>query len=206
MGNILPFYMIYLASVIVPTSIGTYGYRRLKLEMKLLLALMVITIIVEGFSLYLALNGRNTNWIHHIYLPIEYGLIGLIFSRWQKTTFDRDGILFSIPLFIVVNIISVIAFHNPDQLNALTTSLSCILYAAISSYTLYRLQQDDSGSLYRDCRFWVSSALLLYSAGALSFFAFGKLFPSPIIWYAHAGVNIVVYITFAVGFLCHIRH
>ncbi len=206
MGEILPFYMVYLASVIVPTSIGAYGYRQLKSEMKLLLALMVITIAVEGFSLYLALNQRNTNWIHQIYLPVEYGLIGLIFSRWQKTTFNKNVILFSIPVFIIVSIVSVIAFHNPDQLNVFTTSLSCILYAAISSYTLYQLQKDDSGSLYKDYRFWVSSALLLYSAGALSFFAFGTLFPSPIIWYAYGVVNIVVYITFAVGFLCHIRH
>jgi hypothetical protein len=204
MQNYLPFYMVYLASVIVPASIGAYGYRQLKSEMKLLLALMMITLAVEGFSLYLALNQRNTNWIHHIYLPVEYALIGLIFSQWQKTTFDKNVILFSIPLFVIACIMSVILFQNLGQLNVFTTSLSCILYAVISSYTLYQLQKDDSGSLVKDCRFWVSSALLLYSAGALSFFAFTKFFPG--IWYAHVGINIVVYITFAVGFICHIRH
>jgi hypothetical protein len=195
--------MAYMASVIVPASIGTYGYRQLKFEMKLLLALMVITVAVEGFTFYLANDQRNTNWVYHIYLPVEYGLIGLIFSRWQKTTFNRNVILFSMPLFVIACVMSVIVFRNLDQLNVFTTSLSCILYAVISSYTLYQLQKDDSGSLYKDCRFWVSSALLLYSAGALSFFAFTKLFPN--IWYAHMAVNIVVYLTFAVGFLCHIR-
>ena len=203
MENYLAFYMVYMASVIMPASIGAYGYRHLKFEMKLLLALMVITIAVESFTYYLAIGQRNTNWVHHIYLPVEYGLIGLIFSRWQKTTFNKNVILFSIPLFVIACVISVIVFRNLDQLNVFTTSLSCILYAVISSYTLYQLQKDDSGSLYRDYRFWVSSALLLYSAGALSFFAFTKLFPS--IWYAHMAVNIVVYITFGVGFLCHIR-
>ena len=197
------FHMVYLASVIVPTSIGTYGYRQLKFEMKLLLALMVITLAVESFTFYLAIDQRNTNWVHHIYLPVEYGLIGLIFSRWQKTTFNKNVILFSIPLFVIACVMSVIVFRNLDQLNVFTTSLSCILYAVISSYTLYQLQKDDFGSLYKDYRFWVSSALLLYSAGALSFFAFTKLFPN--IWYTHIAVNIVVYITFAVGFLCHIR-
>jgi hypothetical protein len=203
MGNYLMFYMAYLGSVIVPASIGAYGYRQLRFEMKLLLALMVITIAVEGFTLYLAFDQRNTNWVHHIYLPVEYGLIGLIFSRWQKTTFDKNVILFSIPLFVIVCVLSVIVFRNLDQLNVFTTSLSCILYAVISSYTLYHLQKDDSGSLYKDYRFWVSSALLLYSAGSLSFFAFTKIFPN--IWYAHLAVNMVVYITFAIGFLCHIR-
>ncbi len=203
MGNYLPLYMVYLASLFVPTSIGTYGYRQLKSEMKLLLALMVITIAVESFTFFLAIDQRNTNWVHHIYLPIEYGLIGLIFSRWQKTTFDKNVILFSIPLFVIGGVMSVIVFRNLDQLNVFTTSLSCILYAVISSYTLYQLQKDDSGSLYKDYRFWVSSALLLYSAGSLSFFAFAKLFPN--IWYAHVAVNIVVYFTFAIGFLCHIR-
>lgn len=195
--------MAYMASVIVPASIGTYGYRELKFEMKLLLALMVITVAVEGFTFYLAIDGRNTNWVYHIYLPVEYGLIGLIFSRWQKMTFNKNVILFSIPLFVIACVMSVIVFRNLDQLNVFTTSLSCILYAIISAYTLYQLQKDDSGSLYKDYRFWVSSALLLYSAGALSFFAFTKLFPN--IWYAHMAVNIVVYLTFAVGFLCHIR-
>lgn len=204
MGNYLPFYMVYMASVIVPTSIGAYGYRRLKFEMKLLLALMVITIAVEGFTFYLAIDGRNTNWVHHIYLPIEYSLIGFIFSRWQKMTFDKNVILFSIPLFVIACVMSVIVFDNLDQLNVFTTSLSCILYAAISSYTLYHLLKDDSGSLSTDYRFWVSSALLLYSAGALSFFVFTKVFPN--IWYGNIVVNIAVYLTFAVGFLCHIRH
>ncbi len=199
----MPFYMAYMASVIVPASIGTYGYRQLKFEMKLLLALMVITVAVEGFTFYLANDQRNTNWVYHIYLPVEYGLIGLIFSRWQKTTFNRNVILFSMPLFVIACVMSVIVFRNLDQLNVFTTSLSCILYAVISSYTLYQLQKDDSGSLYKDYRFWVSSALLLYSAGALSFFVFTKDFPY--IWYAHMAVNIVVYLTFAVGFLCHIR-
>ena len=206
MENYSLVYMVYLASLVVPTSIGTYGYRQLKSGMKLLLALMVITIAVDSFGFYLAIDQRNTNWLYHIYLPVEYGLIGLIFSRWQKTTFNKNVILFSIPLFVIVCVTSVIVFRNLDQLNVFTTSLSCILYAVISSYTLYQLQKDDSGSLYKDYRFWVSSALLLYSAGALSFFAFGKLFPSPIIWYAHVAVNIVVYITFGAGFLCHIRH
>ncbi len=195
--------MAYMASVIVPASIGTYGYRQLKFEMKLLLALMVITVAVEGFTFYLANDQRNTNWVYHIYLPVEYGLIGLIFSRWQKTTFNRNVILFSMPLFVIACVMSVIVFRNLDQLNVFTTSLSCILYAVISSYTLYQLQKDDSGSLYKDYRFWVSSALLLYSAGSLSFFVFTKFFPS--IWYAHIWVNIVVYFTFAIGFLCHIR-
>lgn len=203
MEKMLPFFMVYMASVIVPTSIGAYGYRRLKFEMKLLLALMVITLVVEGFTFYMAKDGRNTNWVHHIYLPVEYGLIGIIFSRWQKTIFNRNVILFSIPLFVIACLMSVIVFNNLDQLNVFTTCLSCILYAVISSYTLYQLQKDDSGSLYKDCRFWVSSALLLYSAGALSFFAFTKLFPN--IWYAHVAVNIVVYLTYGVGFLCHIR-
>jgi hypothetical protein len=200
----LPFYMVYMASVAVPTSIGAYGYRQLKFEMKLLLALMVITLAVEGFTFYLAIDQRNTNWIHHIYLPVEYGLIGVIFSRWQNTTFNKNVILFSIPLFVMTCVMSVIVFNNLDQLNVFTTSLSCILYAVISSFTLYQLQKDDSGSLYKDCRFWVSSALLLYSAGSLLFFVFTKFFPN--IWYAHVAVNIVVYLTFGVGFLCHIRH
>lgn len=196
-------YIVYMASVMAPASIGIYGYRQLKSEMKLLLALMVITIAVDSFTLYLAIDGRNTNWVHHIYLPVEYGLIGLIFSRWQKTTFNKNVILFSIPLFVIACVMSVIVFRNLDQLNVFTTSLSCILYAVISSYTLYHLQKDDSGSLYKDYRFWVSSALLLYSAGALSFFVFTKVWPD--VWYAHLGVNVIVYITFAIGFLCHIR-
>ncbi len=199
----LPFYIVYMASVAVPMSIGAYGYRRLNFEMKLLLALMVITLAVDGLALYLAYDVGNNNWVHHIYLPIEYGLIGFIFSRWQKMTFDKNVILFSIPLFVIACVMSVIVFNNLDQLNVLTTSLSCILYAAISSYTLFHLLKDDAGSISSDYRFWVSSALLLYSAGALSFFVFTKDFPN--IWYVNVVINIVVYLTYGVGFLCHIR-
>jgi len=198
-------YSLYLPSILLPISVGAFGYRRLKTDMKLILSLFVITLIVESISLVVAYEGHNNNWIHYIYLPIEYSLIAVVFCMWQSGAVLKKIIIYSVPIFILANIGSIIFLKGISQMNNLANSLSCILYVCIASYTLFNLQVDDSGLMSGNYRFWVCSALLLYAAGSLSVYAFTEIIVSYMVYYVHLAVNIIANYLYMVGFLCHIR-
>jgi hypothetical protein len=202
---ILEFLIIYWTSILIPAAMGAFFFKRLELEMKLLFALIAIALIVELATYFLAISGHNTNWVHNIYLLIEILTFGFIFSQWQDSRSTGNWVFGVALVAVSLHIISILFFLSISEMNSHMMTLSCIFYSAICALTLYSLQKKDTGSIYRNYVFWVSSALLIYSAGSLSFFAFNKILLSVVVWHLHIIVNIVAYCLYSVGLLCHIR-
>ena len=140
--------------------------------MKILLGLIVLISLVESYTLYQAINQREYEWIHYIYMPMEYGIFALVFSYWHDNIRVKKILLWSIPIFAFICLVNALEQPQLTRTNSFIASLACSLYVPITAYTLYRIQKGKAGILLKDPRFWVSSALLLYAAGALSYFAF----------------------------------
>lgn len=205
MNTLLAFLIIYWISILIPAAIGAFNFRRLGLEMKLFFVLLAIALITELITYYLAFSGHSTNSVHNVYLAIELLMIGFIFSRWQDSRSTGNRILAVFSAVVLIHVVSIMFFLDIYEMNSFMLTLSCMLYAVVSALTLYNLQMKDTGSIYRNYVFWVSSGLLIYSAGCLSYFAFAKILLSNMIWQLHIVVNIVAYCLFSVGFLCHTR-
>ena len=164
--------------------------------------------MVEGYAFYLAHHHENPYWVYHIYMPIEYGLLAIIFSYWQKKPWMKRALRLSIPIFMLICIWDLVIFGNLDDLNYFTASVAFTLYVGISSFTLLYLQTDNPHSIIKDCRFWVSAALLIYSAGGLAYFSFHKTVVSDIlveIWAIHSALNIIAYVLYSIGIICQTR-
>ena len=202
MGNLFLLLVVSVFSITAPLSSGIYTYRWLKPEMKILLLLFVIAALVEGYTFYQALNRASLHWVHHLYAPLEYSLLAFVFSFWQKKAILIRALRLSIPIFILVCAVSIFTLENLKNLNNFTASLSNTLYVVVSAYTLLNLQRNDSGSIYKDYRFWISSALLLYSTSSLAYFAFHNYFFSFMIWAIHVTFNIVANLLYSMGFIC----
>jgi hypothetical protein len=194
--------------MIIPLSIGAFSYRRLHFEIRLLLLLFLIAAMVEGNAFYLVQNHKNAYWLYHVYMPLEYGLLAVIFSFWQKKQWMRTALRSSIPLFVLICIWDMVVNKNLEDLNYFTASIAFTLYVGISSVTLLYLLTDNSRSIIKDCRFWVGAALLIYSAGGLAYFSFHKTIVGDFligIWVIHSILNIVAYILYSVGIICQAR-
>jgi hypothetical protein len=205
MNTLLAFLIVYWISILIPAAIGGLHFKRLELEMKLLFALITVALTVEVATYPLAVYGHNTNWLHNLYLIIELLMIGFIYSRWQDNRSLGNWILGVFCAVVFFHIVSIIFVLDINEMNSFMMTLSCILYAVISALTLYFLQMKDTGSIYRNHIFWVSSGLLIYAAGCLSYFAFAKIMVSDMVWNFHIIVNILAYCLFSAGFLCHTR-
>jgi len=208
MGNLFPLYVTAVLSVPLPLFAGLYFYRRLKREMKILLVLFAIVTLVEGYTFYQTLNQTNYYWVHHIYMPLEYGLLVWVFSYWQNYPFLKRALRLSIPVFVLICIIKMLSLENLMNPNSFTASVAYASYVGISSYTMISLQEQNPCAIHKDFRFWVGSALLVYSTGGLAYFAFRDTVVNKFmieIWSIHAILNIIAHILYSIGFICQSR-
>jgi len=205
------FYALGTTAVVssaAPLGTGIFTFRRLSADMRLLVLLFLLTTLVEGITFYQALTGVNSHWLHFIYTPISYGLLVYVFSGWQANDKVKWGSLASIPIFLAICVWNIVIQHRLDTINDFTQSLANVILVLFASYTFLWLLAEDLGSIYRDYRFWISAAVLIYSAGSLGYFVMHNIISSErivVAWYFHIVLNILANLTYSVGLLCQYR-
>jgi hypothetical protein len=205
MGLLFPLHVISSFSAIIPLSAGARRYSRLRPEARLLLILFGLTVVIEAYGYYCGQTKQNVYWLFHIYTPLEYSLLMVVFSFWQKNAVLARALRLSIVIFAFICIVNALIPNNLTKMNSFTISLSCIAYALVAAITLISLKQSDCGNISKDMRFWVSSGLLVYSSGGVGFFVFFPMIAQSYlvaVWSVYSVINILAYVLFGIGFLC----
>lgn len=177
--------------------------------MKLLILLLLAVGITDISTLYLTeVLKRGYHWVHHIYFPIEYAILALIFSRWIRNNLYSRLVSYTIPVVVVFSIYNSLFLQSLDQLNSYAITLGLICYTIIALYVLYQIMTEDLGRILKNHIFWISTGLLIFSAGDLAYFAFYPLVTEHYliaIWAIHAIFNIIVNIFYFIGIICQGR-
>lgn len=202
--------LLYIAalSFIAPLTAGAANFKRLNREMRLLSLLMAIVGIVNMAALYLGEKKMDYHWVHHIYTPIEYILLAAIFSCWARHKIIKNILIISIPGLVAFSVCNSLFLQDLIKLNSNAIILTQVFYTMMATYTLYVLMTEDYGNIYRSHVFWITSGLLIFSAGDLAFFAFNPIIKDNLlvaIWAIHAILNIVVNLFYLIGILCQVR-
>ncbi len=194
---------------IFPLTAGIIKYKHLNREMKLLVILLIVIGIVETSTFIMGVIYLvDYHWLHHIYAPVEYGILAYIFSFWVRPRIIRKVLLISIPCLVVISIVNTFYFQNLTEFNSNTITLMQVLYSMMSSYALYILMKKDYGNIYRNYIFWVASGVLIFSTGDLAYFAFYHWVNENYlvaIWAIHVIFNVVINIFYLIGILCQAK-
>jgi hypothetical protein len=196
-------YIFSALSSLVPLGAGLYFFRRLDIEMKILTIFFSFALIVEIIGFYLSFNRISYIWLIHLYTLLEYSLLMLIFSYWQKDNVLRRNLRLSIGFFAFIWIGAKMFMENLSYWDNYTASLESVLLVGVSAYTLFELSKENRTSLYKEPRFWVCGAVLVYFTGNLMVFALINIIT--IDWPIHSLLNIVANLFYTGGFLCS-RH
>jgi len=184
----------------VPLGAGVSLFNRLEREAKILVAYFIFIGLVEAFSFYQALNKVSTIWLFHVFTPLEYGFLVVVFSYWQKRPLLRLVLQLSIPLFALICIANKLFVENLVSFDNFSTSLESLVLIIISVRTLFDLSRENSSTLSKDSRFWIAIAVLTYFSGNLPTFAFANVIAVSSIKHI---LNVISNILFARGFLCY---
>ncbi|NIU00146.1 MAG: hypothetical protein GWN01_04160 [Nitrosopumilaceae archaeon] len=191
--------------------IGILRYKYLPQEIRLLLLFFIIVVANESFTTYMTFKEKNTYWIFHIYTLIEYSLLILVLSYWQKNKVLRQSLLWSILFYGMIWLVAKISIEKVTHFDNITAAISHIILVGVATYTFYTMSKENFRNLFRDPRFWISSGIIIYYTGNLLWLIFGNVMLSwpltylTIAWYLHWSINILANVFYAGGFLCQIH-
>ena len=206
-----PIVILSIVSGLIPFTVGLYTFRSLSNEMKILVPYFGLALVAEVTLVYIAANHVNNLWLFHIFTIVEYGFFVWVFSTWQNPTL-RTILRASIPLFSAWGLVAMFLLKNLQQFNALGRSVASLVLVAVSSLTLFELSKERFGSVFRESRFWVACATLVYFAGTLVLFALSNVFVlgwnaerARMVFSINIILSIIANLIFAGGFLCQFQ-
>ena len=203
-------WVTFIVSIIV-VVVGGFRVRALSFELKLLLLFLGIVVINNIILIYWAYLKINNIWLFHFYTLLEYSFLAYILSSWQKTPMFRYGIRWSIGAFAIFWIIAKFTFEPVVSYDAFTATISRFLLIGFASLSLYELSKSTREKFYLESRFWISGAILIYSAGSILWLALSNVINSwpesqmMAAWTIHWILDILTNILYLGGFLCPYR-
>jgi len=165
---VLPLFgQIHLASFLLPATTGMIRFAKLNRAMRILTLLSVLACFNIAAQYLLAAWRIKNYFISDYYRVVEISLLCAVFqfsvgSKGPRIVLRALGIL-----FIVIWIVDMIYFHNPELLNSGMAMTSRIFLIVMSLVTLQAATKDEKPHLLERPIFWVGIGVVLYSSGTL---------------------------------------
>ncbi|THU38281.1 hypothetical protein FAM09_16525 [Niastella caeni] len=133
------------------------------------IAYLVLILVTSTLAVYMIKTGvRNNLFLFHIYTPIEYTILGLLYRNAVTGALLKKIITTSIPFFVVLSTVFSAFVQKPDENNSFITVIESLL---ILSWSLFYLREilllQQVTHLHRFPMFWVCVGILFYFTGSL---------------------------------------
>lgn len=174
--------------------------------MLLLLVYACVVFLVELTNALVVRYGTPTIVVFHIFTLVEFILLSSIFIQWQQTRSLRRA---TVVLVILFSLLWLYIKRTADDsaFDSLVVTVEAVILVGLAVISLLTLALENTGNLFGNPRFWVSSGVLLYFAGNLIVFAlFNQLSQQKEdmlnAWRFHAVLNFIAHVFYMTGYLC----
>lgn len=111
---------------------------------------------------------QNNLFLFHIYTPIEYSILSLLYANVISNPVTKKIIAYSIPLFITLSVLSALFVQHITENNSFITILESLL---VLSWSLFFLREvlllRQVTVLQQFPMFWICVGILFYFTGSL---------------------------------------
>ncbi len=199
---------ISAASNLIPAAVGVKNFRNLQKGMRFLALLCVLACLQLVGELVVGYVYKNNYFLADYYNLAELTLLGAVFYFSTKSKASRVilGLLFA--GFLAYWLVDMIHKTNPEYINSNLAMVSRVFLIAMSLVGFQNALAGGTAAMSRVPVFWVSFAVVLYSAGTLLLFglsnqllAMGVVY-FEIAWYINWVLLIVVNVMYSKGMLC----
>ncbi|CAG0993614.1 hypothetical protein ARNL5_03442 [Anaerolineae bacterium] len=198
-------YYIYLGVICLAIIGGLYNIKQRDIAMKILVALLCLTLISEFTAYWAAITYRNNMFIYHFFAPIQLVILCVYFDNiGDRHKKRKNGLLIGVT-GVVIAVINTLFFQPLQIFNSNFLLFEGIVIMGLALFTFQRILTDDKIDIYRYSHFWIVTILIFfwsitYTTWALfSVLQIKKLFlmsyVSKVLW----AVNIITYS--AIGFV-----
>jgi hypothetical protein len=174
----------------------------------LLLAYLVATVALMGFSNYLADRRINNMVLYHIYSLVEVGLLLPLLKQYSGRAWLPYGLAGA--GFLIFWLVNLIAWEPPQQFNSNSASLAALVIAGFSFLYYVMLVRNDQVLYFQKLHsFWIVSGLLFYSIasilvlGSYKYKSWFTDIDTHITWKIQQVANMIKFVLFTIGLLCN---
>ena len=152
-----------VAAELIALISGTYFFRQIRSGYLYLYVFVIIGFTTEIILLSLGLSGlKNTQWLSHIYFPLEFLVLSLLYLKNIKNIIAKKWmkvVIAGLMLFSVINPIFLQKLTFYSQVR----SFSSIVLVVFSLLYFYQVISDtEISKLSREPMIWVNIAVLMY--------------------------------------------
>ncbi len=201
-------------SILIPFFIGIYRYKHLDKSLRLFLYFVIYGTVNEIISRIIIRYGlitydgeTNTLPLSHLYLMLEFLLLGFFYSYILKDIINKRLMVILIVLFEVYCIINTMFLQSVFLYPALPLAIGKILIVGFSMLFLYKIMTEARIlNLWKEPLIFLNLAVLIYYAGNLFYSLLFNLILdysrefAKITNYYFVGLNTLFYILVAIGF------
>ena len=206
--------MFNWVSILIPFFIGIYRYKHLDKSLRLFFYFVVYGTaneIVSRFVIYYELINHggqtNTQPTSHLYLLLEFLLLGFFYSHILEGVLRKRLMFTIIILFEVYCIINTLFLQSIFEYPAVPQSLSKIFLVTFSILFFYKVMIEARiPNLWKEPLIYINLAVLIYYAGNLFYSLLFNLILdysrefAILTNYYFVGLNTLFYVLVAVGF------
>lgn len=190
---------------VVAALLTLLKWRRLPLSMRPLAILTLFTLFTEVIGRVLWLLKLSNLFLLPLYISVEFGLLVWLYSQAIDSRWLRR---FRWPLVVGMCVLAssegLLQHSRAPAYSNLTRLLeSASVIVLVLAYYHSTLRQPKTAYIWREPLFWVSTGLLFFFAGNFLIYTvtnFAFYYHRPLflqLWVVHAGLNALLYSTYA---------
>ena len=193
-------------------TVSALAYPKLKVTpLRLFPFFLLFIALVEFTGRYIhAVLLQKNAWLYNVSTTIEFVFYAYIFeSQFRNKAFKKAAIRFMLfyPLLVLLNLLFVQGFKNFHSYTMVVGNIFMVIFCGLYFYEL--LLNPLEGELRRDPMFWISTGILFFYLGDLSYDLLfnllqkyatntsGKLFQN-----INNNLILMLYSCFIIAFLC----
>jgi hypothetical protein len=199
---------ISAASNLIPAAVGIIKFRRLERGMQFLALLCVLACVQLVAENVVALIFTNNYFLVDYYTIVEFSLLAAVFYFSIDSKFSRQMIAVLFSAFFIYWSINMVQRPDPQEINTKLAMVSRVFLIAVSLVGFQYSLKEGSSVMSKMPIFWVSFAVVLYSAGTLIVFGLSNQLLKlgrpyfDIAWHINWGLLIVVNLMYSKGMIC----
>ncbi len=191
-----------MLSIIAPTMVGAFLFRRLITELKTLFAFICITFVLEVIIRVFYELELNNMPFFHLYSFIEFGFITAIYYLLSQDPKWKKGILGIASVFILLSVYNLIYLEGITEFNSNQRYVEGVtLLVFFFGYFFQLMSRPRKEFLESHPFFILTLGLLAYFTGTLLLFLFSKELLSRSdnsYWALHGILNILLNLTYTI--------
>jgi len=200
--------------IAVPAIAGAVMWKQLTQVQRELAEVVWGIAIIQVIALFLGHYTERGNMpLYHLYVPVEFSLLLWLYRhllhRWLA-----DAALIALGLaFWMLAATNAFIVDSLDDFPSIARTAEGVVFTALPVLYFFVTMKDSANvRLERTPFFWMSAGQIIYFASNLMLFVYANYIAQQsdaifdATWFVHAGLNILLYLTYTTALLCRIQN